>query len=170
MHCKEKRNIIVAFSSSNLSPIAKKKEIQKAEVKKYVEYVLTFEELEALLDAREINLSALSESTLDDASYYGRIFARSGGISYAIKEALTEQGSDFNLVAYQVDGIENVKPACLLAQSGKQEFNFLEGMMCSGGCIGGPCSLSHEKNDKLIIDKHGMQANKTIKSSINKCE
>ena len=148
--------------------IAKKKEIQKENVKPYIDFVLTFEELEAMLDAKEIDLANLEESKLDDASYYGRIFARSAGLSYAVKEALEEQGLDFDLVAMPADGFENIKMFSLLASSGKQEFNFLEGMMCPFGCIGGPFSLSHEKGDRLVIDKHGMQAEKTIKGAINK--
>ena len=57
---------------------AKKAEIQRETVKPYVDCVLTFEELQALIDSRDIDLSQLEEDVLDNASYYGRIFARSG--------------------------------------------------------------------------------------------
>ena len=145
--------------------IAKKKEIQRPEVKPYVDHVLTFEELEALIDAKEIDMANLEESALDNASYYGRIFGRSGGLAYAVKEALTEQNNDFDVKATSVDGIENIRPALLAAAKAEKEFNFVEGMMCSGGCVGGPCSLSHETRDRLLIDKHGMQSKKTISNS-----
>ena len=150
--------------------IAKKKEIQREEVKPYVDFVLTFEELEAMIDAKEIDMANLKETETEKASYYGRIFARSGGLSYAVKEALTEQASSFIVVENQVDGFDNIKPAILIAQTPKREFNFVEGMMCEGGCIGGPVGLSHELKDRLEIDKYGMQSKISIKSSVSKKE
>ena len=60
---------------------AKKAERQLDGVKEYVDAVLTFEELQALFDSKDIELTELSEDVLDNASYFGRIFARSGGLS-----------------------------------------------------------------------------------------
>lgn len=57
---------------------AKKAEFQKKTVRPYIDSVITFEELQALLDSREIELASLKEEVLDNASYFGRIFARSG--------------------------------------------------------------------------------------------
>lgn len=59
---------------------AKKMEFQKESVSPYIDSVLTFEELQALFDSRDMEVSELEENVLDNASYYGRIFARSGGI------------------------------------------------------------------------------------------
>ena len=147
--------------------VSKKKEIQKEEVKKYVDYVLTFEELQALVDAKEIDAINLEESPLDNASYYGRIFARSGGLSDAVKEALKEQGSSFEVKPLACDGIDNCKLALLKAKSPNKDFNFIEGMGCVGGCIGGPCMLTHEIRNKMDVDKYGRSAKETsIKESI----
>lgn len=147
--------------------VSKKKEIQKDEVKKYVDYVLTFEELQALVDAKEIDAVNLEESPLDNASYYGRIFARSGGLSDAVKEALKEQGSSFEVKPLACDGIDNCKLALLKAKSPTKDFNFIEGMGCVGGCIGGPCMLTHEIRNKMDVDKYGRSAKETsIKESI----
>lgn len=60
---------------------AKKAEIKKDKVKPYIDSVMTFEELQALIDAKEINVTALEEDELNDASFYGRIFAHSGGLT-----------------------------------------------------------------------------------------
>ncbi len=146
--------------------IAKKKEIQRPEVKPYVEFTLTFEELEAMIDAREIDMASLEDRNLDNASYFGRIFARSGGLSAAVKEALKEQGSTFEVKEAQVDGVENIRPALNMCLKPEREFNFVEGMMCSGGCVMGPASLTHEVRDRLAIDKHGKESEKTISSSM----
>lgn len=55
---------------------AKKMEVQKESVKPYVDSAITFEELQALIDSRDIEISELPDQELDNASYYGRIFAR----------------------------------------------------------------------------------------------
>ena len=148
--------------------ISKKQEIRDSRVSKYVDVTLTFEELQAMIDAKEIDMSKLEESTLDDASYYGRVFARSGGLTEAVKEALKEQGSNFEAKAISVDGLENCRLALLKAKGGNIDFNFIEGMGCIGGCIGGPCSLTHEVRNRIDVDKHGQEAkDRTIKEAIS---
>ena len=62
-------------------------EFQKEELKPYIDSTITFEELQALFDSRDMDLKTLEEGVLDNASYYGRIFARSGGLSDAVAEA-----------------------------------------------------------------------------------
>ena len=81
-----------------------------------VDCVLTFEELQALFDARGIEIEHLEEDLLDNASYYGRIFARSGGLSDAVAEALKERGitpEQFEVKPLACDGIEQCKVALL---------------------------------------------------------
>ena len=67
---------------------AKKAEAQLDSVKPYVDSVLTFEELQALFDSRDIDITALEEDVLDNASYFGRIFARSGGLPMLLHRVL----------------------------------------------------------------------------------
>ena len=148
--------------------IAKKKEIQNENVKNCIDTVLTFEELQAMIDAKGIDYKELSESSLDNASYYGRIFARSGGVSDAVVEALKEQGSSFIVNGIQASGLDACKQALLLKKSGVDKtHNFIEGMACASGCIGGPCCLTHEIRDKSSVDKYGKEAKeKTILDAI----
>ncbi len=137
---------------------AKKAEAQKEKVKPYVDAVMTFEELQALFDSRDIDITALAEDVLDNASYFGRIFARSGGLTDAVAEALSEQGIDFPVKAIACDGIEECKLALLKKKSGKLDANFIEGMACVGGCIGGAGCLTHGEKNKAEVDKYGMEA------------
>ena len=147
--------------------IGKKGEIKKENVKNLVDYVLTFEELQALIDSRDIDCSKLEESKLDNASYYGRIFARCGGLTDAVKEALKESNIEFDVKVAQCDGIQNCKAALDKLKAGTEDFNFIEGMACTNGCIGGPCCLTHEFRDKAEVDKYGMEAKeKTILDSL----
>lgn len=148
---------------------AKKKEIQSDDVKKYVDEVLTFEELQALFDSRDLDITSLKEDVLDNASYYGRIFARSGGLSDAVLEGLKENNiTDFELKAVPCDGIEACKIALLKKNKNLLDGNFIEGMACTGGCIGGAGCLTHGEKNKAEVDKYGMEAyEKTISEAIS---
>ena len=148
---------------------AKKKEIQSDDVKQYVDEVLTFEELQALFDSRDLDITSLKEDVLDNASYYGRIFARSGGLSDAVLEGLKENNiTDFELKAVPCDGIEACKIALLKKNKNLLDGNFIEGMACTGGCIGGAGCLTHGEKNKAEVDKYGMEAyEKTISEAIS---
>jgi [FeFe] hydrogenase (group B1/B3) len=147
---------------------AKKMEFQKPEVRPYVDSVITFEELQALFDSRDIDITALEDGVLDNASYFGRIFARCGGLADAVKEGLKEHGhEDFPLESVSCDGIEACRTALLKLSKGVQSANFIEGMACIGGCIGGAGCLTHGEKNKADVDKYGREAHeKTITDAI----
>ncbi len=147
---------------------AKKAEIKLETVKPYVDSVLTFEELQALIDARDINMSELEVDVLDNASYFGRIFARSGGLADAVAQALKEQNiTDFELKPISCDGIEQCKIALMRASKNVLPNNFIEGMACINGCIGGAGCLTHGPKDKNEVDEYGREAyEKTITDAI----
>ncbi|MBQ2943181.1 MAG: ferredoxin, partial [Ruminococcus sp.] len=147
---------------------AKKAEAQLESVKPYVDTVLTFEELQALFDSRDIDITALEEDVLDNASYYGRIFARSGGLSDAVKQGLVEQNIDFELKAIPCDGIEACRTALLRKSKNVLDANFIEGMACVGGCIGGAGCLTHGEKNKSQVDEYGKEAlEKTIGDAVS---
>ncbi len=147
---------------------AKKAEAQLESVKPYVDAVLTFEELQALFDSREIDITVLPEDVLDNASYFGRIFARCGGLADAVAEGLLEQGIDFDLKAVSCDGIEECRMALLKKSKNALDANFIEGMACVGGCIGGAGCLTHGIKDKSEVDKYGREAfEKTIADAVS---
>ncbi len=182
---------LVPFISHNLSPMAaiarylkehedgckvvfigpctaKKAEVQREQVKQYVDVVMTFEELQAMFDSRDVDITALEESCLDNASYFGRIFARSGGLSDAVAQGLKEHGdTEFPLKAFPCDGIEQCRIALLKKSKGLLDANFVEGMACIGGCIGGAGCLTHGEKNKAEVDKYGKEAlEKTISDAI----
>ena len=147
---------------------AKKAEAQRDTVKPYIDAVLTFEELQALFDSRDLDITTLEEGVLDNASYFGRIFARSGGLSDAVAQGLKEQGIDFPLNACACDGIEACRVALLKKSKNLLDANFIEGMACTGGCIGGAGCLTHGEKNKAEVDKYGREAmEKTITDAIS---
>ncbi|MBE6036652.1 MAG: 4Fe-4S dicluster domain-containing protein [Clostridiales bacterium] len=147
---------------------AKKAEAKKDHAKDYVDAVLTFEELQALFDSKDLEISTMEEDILDNASYYGRIFARVGGLSDAVAQAFKEKESDFVAKPIVCSGLDECKIALLKASKGIGDFNFIEGMACPGGCINGAGCLAHGEKNKAEVDKYGREAlEKTISSAIS---
>ena len=165
---------LVPFISHNLSPMAtiakyikehndpckivfigpctaKKAEVQKKEVRPYVDAAMTFEELQALFDSKDLDITTL------------------GGLADAVKQGLKEhEDTDFELNACSCDGIEACKVALLKKSKGISNVNFIEGMACNGGCIGGAGCLTHGEKNKAEVDKYGMEAyEKTITDAIS---
>ena len=138
---------------------AKKMEMKLEHVGGAVDSGITFEELQALFDARDIDLKTQEHATLYDASEYGRIFARSGGLVEAVKQAIKEQGvenADFNPVV--CSGIDECKAALIRLSKNLLNGNFIEGMACQGGCINGAGNLTHSVKNKLQIDVYSEHA------------
>ena len=147
---------------------AKKAEAQLEEVKNFIDVVITFEELQALFDSKDFDITTLEEDILDNASYYGRIFARSGGLSDAVAEGLLEQGIEFDLKPAVCNGIEACRVALLKKSKNALKENFIEGMACVGGCIGGAGCLTHGAKDLAEVDKYGREAfEKTISDAVS---
>ena len=147
---------------------AKKMEVRLDSVRPYVDSAMTFEELQALFDSRDVDITSLEEGVLDNASYFGRIFARCGGLADAVAEGLKEQGlDDFDLKAVSCNGIEECKKTLMLKSKNVLDANFIEGMACVGGCIGGAGCLTHGEKSKAQVDKYGREAmEKTILDAI----
>ncbi len=139
---------------------AKKTEFQREEYQGLVDSVITFEELQALIDSKDIDVTVLDKIEIDQSSYYGRIFARSGGLSQAVEQALKESGSTFELSPISCSGIEECRVALIRASKGMLPHNFIEGMACKDGCIGGAGCLSHGEKNRKKIDDYAISASK----------
>ena len=147
---------------------AKKAEAKLESVRPYVDVVVTFEELQALFDSRDIEITTLEEESLEEASYFGRIFARSGGLTEAVAQSLKEQQIEFDLKPIACSGIEECRMALLKKNKNVLDANFIEGMACVGGCIGGAGCLTHGERNKADIDKGGSEAvKKTISEAVS---
>lgn len=148
---------------------AKKQEALKNEVKDYIDSVITFEELQALFDSKNIDITNLEETKINDASYYGRVFARSGGLTEAMAQGIKEHNSDFELKPVICDGVDACKIALIKKKNNLLDGNFIEGMACEDGCIGGAGCLTHAARNKVAINKYGKDSPyKTITESLNK--
>ena len=138
--------------------IAKKKEFQLGRTRNAVDCVLTYEELYALFASKDIELTELEESALDEASSYARSFARSGGVAAAVVQVLKEKGNDADPKAVVCSGIPQCEMALLKLKLGKLDGNFIEGMACEGGCVQGAGCLVRSPKNRMDVEKHAKEA------------
>ena len=166
-HVKEKHpDSVVVF----IGPcIAKKAEVKKENVRKYVDYAITFEELQALFDSRDIILRKQKWTDWNEASYYGRMFARSGGVAGAVEQMLKElKMEDFEFNPIVCDGIDKCRTALLKASKGVLPNNFIEGMACVGGCIGGHGNPARHEDTPEEMKDHVKEAATEMLPNIHK--
>ena len=121
--------------------VSKKLEALNDKVKEEVDFVITFEELAAIFVAADIELTKVdAEEEINDASYYGRAYANSGGVAEAIRQNLKEKYS-IDPPITKADGLADCKKTLTKAKAGVLEGHLIEGMACEGGCVGGPGTL-----------------------------
>ncbi len=149
---------------------AKKDERSRPEVRPYVDYVLTFVELRAMFAARDVEPEKLKGIPLDQASPFGRCFARPGGVTEAVVQLLKEVNiKDFKLNATYCNGMKDCIREIEALASGTSDYNFIEGMACEGGCVCGPESINHNMAvGKAFVQSHARLAkHKTIAAALN---
>lgn len=140
--------------------IAKKAEAREPDIADAVDYVLTFQEIKELFDEAEIRLADLPEDMRDHSSTAGRIYARTSGVSEAVQSTLNRLRPDreIPLVAQQADGMVACKQLLAQIASGELHANFIEGMGCKGGCVGGPKRLIPPEEARERVNEYGSEA------------
>lgn len=147
---------------------AKKMEFKLEKTGGAIDCVLSFEEMIAYIDALEIDMARLEETPLDDASYYGRIFAKSGGIKEGVV-AVAKQAGIEGINPVSMNGLEECKRELALLKANRSTYNFFEGMACEGGCIGGALNLHRDPKGMRLLDKFNASATKKdISTSVEK--
>lgn len=141
--------------------IAKKSEAREKDIEDAVDYVLTFQEVQDLFEAFEINLSAMEDDPREHSSRAGRIYARTGGVSEAVQStvALLNPNRTLTVRARQADGVPSCRELLNMLREGKIEENFLEGMGCEGGCVGGPKAILSRENGRDNVNHYANEAN-----------
>jgi len=138
--------------------IAKKKEFRLSRAMHAVDCVLTYEELFALFRSKNIDLGQLEESELDEASSFGRRFARSGGVTQAVVQTIQEQGLAAEFRPVVCNGLAECEMALRKLKVNRLEGNFLEGMACEGGCVQGAGCLVRSPKNRVNVEQHAQQA------------
>lgn len=134
--------------------IAKKNEALRPDLRPGIDCVLTYKETQALFEAADLDLSGkLGQEILADASYDGRAYGATGGVTAAIKAVIQVIAPDLEVRAVKGDGVKDCNKLLAELEEGKLEGNFMEGMGCVGGCVGGPgCILPVEEGRERMLE------------------
>lgn len=135
--------------------VAKKAEVKSPDLIGDIDFVLTFAELKEIFEAFEIVPETLEGTpSMEYASRGGRLYARTGGVSIAIEDCIERMFPEKYkwLNAIQGNGIKECKVILEDLQHGNIKGNFIEGMGCVGGCVGGPKAIVPKDNSKVAVD------------------
>ncbi len=144
--------------------IAKKAEAKEPDIRDAVDYVLTFQEVDDLFKLAGINPADMDEDMRDHSSMAGRIYARTGGVSQAVQSTLNRLSPErkIPLKATQANGVIECKRLLKALQDGEIKANFMEGMGCVGGCVGGPKAIiPYEEGTQHVNDYGNLATYKT---------
>ena len=138
---------------------AKKLEASRPHIRSDVDFVLTFEELQGMFEAKEVWYSDVEgNDPLDKASADGRGFAVSGGVAAAVKNAVKEIAPDVEMKIMGAEGLRECRKMMTLAKAGKLNGCLLEGMACPGGCIAGAGTIRPIKKAASLVEQYKKEA------------
>ena len=140
---------------------AKKLEASRRSVRSEVDFVLTFEELMGLFEAKAVNFADLPdnpEDAFNSASADARGFAASGGVAQAVVNAIKKMDPDREVKVMSAQGLADCKKMMMMAKAGKYNGYLLEGMACPGGCIAGAGTLADPAKSVAMLNKYKNEA------------
>ena len=145
--------------------ISKKSEVKDHAIEGNADYALTYSEIRAIMHARNVELEE-DDNSYQESSIYGKRFANSGGVTEAVLQSLKESDDEIAATVNKCNGAAECKKALLLMKVGRLPEDFIEGMICEGGCVGGPSAfrpqVSFKKNRETMLseaDERGIHEN-----------
>ena len=117
---------------------AKKLEASREHIRSDVDFVLTFEELQGMFEAKNVwYADVVGNDPLDQGSADGRGFAVSGGVAKAVENVIHRMEPDREVKVMRAEGLRECRKMVQQAKAGKLNGYLLEGMACPGGCVAG---------------------------------
>ena len=153
-----------------IGPCASKKlEASRRSVRSDVDFVITFEELAGMFEAKGILLEEIQAmDTMEDATAIGRGYGVAGGVASAIEACMKEYYPDTEVHIEHAESLSECKKMLMLAKAGKKNGCLIEGMACPGGCVAGagtniaiPAAtkelLAFKENSKVKLPKEDLR-------------
>ena len=140
---------------------AKKLEANRKAVRSDVDFVLTFEELQGMFDAKDIDFATLEAGPEDDmveGSTMARGFAMGGGVAAAVVEAVHHIDPSVQMKFMAAEGLRDCRKMLLMAKTGRYDGYLLEGMACPGGCVAGAGTIQPVKDGQKSVEAFKAQA------------
>ena len=140
---------------------AKKLEAIRENIRSDVDFVLTFEELQGMFEAKEINFETVEElADLNEGSASGRGFAVSGGVAGAVEKMIRKTEPDRQVMTARAEGLRECRKLMTLAKAGKYDGYLLEGMACPGGCVAGAGTLLPVELAARVVGNYQKEADR----------
>ena len=153
---KEHKNCKVVF----IGPCAAKKlEASRRTIRSDVDFVLTFEEVMGMFEARKVEFEAIAgEHLLQEGTGAGRNVAVSGGVASAVVDAIHRIDPEREINVMAAQGLEDCRKMLMMAKAGKLNGYLLEGMACPGGCVAGAGTLANPVKAATAVHKYQKEA------------
>lgn len=141
---------------------AKKLEAIREDIRSDVDFVLTFEELNGMFEAKEIDFAAIEEANvLNEGTAAGRGFAVAGGVAKAVEDLVHQENPDLEVHTARAEGLRECRKLMTLAKAGKMKGCLLEGMACPGGCVAGAGTLLPVDLAAKVVGRYQNEADST---------
>lgn len=139
---------------------AKKLEAMRKSVRSEVDFVLTFEEMAGIFDAKHVDIENIAEdeSGVNAASRDGRNFAVAGGVAKSVVDVIAQMYPDKEIRVANAEGLKECKKLLQLAKAGKYNGYLLEGMACPGGCVAGAGTMQPVKKSQTAVSLYAAKA------------
>ena len=138
-----------------------KNEAMRKSIRSEVDFVLTFEEMAGMMEAKQIDYLSLADdnkSDFDVASADGRGFAVAGGVATAVVNAIHRRYPDREVNVANAEGLEDCRKMMKDAVRGKYPGYLLEGMACPGGCVAGAGTLQAINKSAAAVKRYAKRS------------
>ena len=141
---------------------AKKLEAIRADIRSDVDFVLTFEELQGMFEAKEVDFETIEPAeAMNEGTAAGRGFAVSGGVAQAVTNLIHQTNPELEVKTARAEGLRECRKLMTLAKVGKYNGYLLEGMACPGGCVAGAGTLLPVDLAAKVVGKYQDEADQT---------
>lgn len=138
---------------------AKKLEAIRETIRSDVDFVLTFEELMGMFEAKEIDFASIPDSEgLNEGTGAGRGFAVAGGVAQAVADLVKKEHPDMEVKTARAEGLRDCRKLMTMAKAGKYKGYLLEGMACPGGCVAGAGTILPIEKAQKFVEKYSREA------------
>ena len=143
---------------------AKKLEASRRTIRSDVDFVLTFEVIQGMFQAKEVDFSTLvpdeQDKDFDEGTSAGRGFAVVGGVAAAVADHISKIKPGTEVKMEFGDGLRECRKMLLMAKAGKRNGYLLEGMACPGGCVAGAGTIAPVAAASAAVKKYKDEAPK----------
>ena len=138
---------------------AKKLEAIRSDIRSDVDFVMTFEELQGMFEAKDINFAEIPDGVvLNEGTAAGRGFAVAGGVAGAVEKLIKETNPEVEVKTARAEGLRDCRKLMLMAKAGKYNGYLLEGMACPGGCVAGAGTLLPVDLAAKVVGRYQQEA------------